>query len=250
MPNIRKNWNDQEKLRMVEFIKENKLHLKENLYLNILEDHMKHRKRSLFFQEMGEVVNRSAPKCKSKFQKIEKYIYEVVLGVPLEHFNYFMFLRNKKRALKRKISSYSEKLKNSSKIRLNIIEEISHSEIDLVNKLIISYPYLAKLFNSNISQKPTETLNQRSLKSVDKKQSELILIKRDLEEFENKDINQILLKESLINLNTLTSNNCKKIKNTFYSVLEKDLQVLKSYNSNISVSCLLEQLSNRFPSQF
>lgn len=253
MPNIRKNWNDQEKLNMIEFIKENKLHLKENLYLNIIEDQMKHRKRSLFFQEMGEVVNRTAPKCKSKFQKIEKYIYEVVLEVPPEHFFYFKFLRNKKRALKRKNSSYSKQLKDASEIRLKIIQEVLHSEIDLINKLVIAYPYLTKYFESTISPNSGEIPNHRSLESTTKEHSESVLVKRGFEEVENKDLNHGSIREPSLNssiLNYLKSNTCEEVKSTFYSVLEKDLQIVKLYNNNMSVSCLLEQLSKRFPFQF
>lgn len=88
-----KKWNQSEMELFNNFIKEHKEMLVTILYKNINKGLHIFRKTNGFFQKMSERINRSAPKCKSKFQKYEKKIYCEVLLVPELHYNFFNFLR-------------------------------------------------------------------------------------------------------------------------------------------------------------
>lgn len=88
-----KKWETTEMEIFNNFIKEHEEMLVSILYKNINKGMHLFRKTNGFFQKMSEKTNRSAAKCKSKFQKHEQKIYCQVLLVPRLHYNLFDYLR-------------------------------------------------------------------------------------------------------------------------------------------------------------
>ena len=90
---------------MKEFVIKKRESLIRNLYANILEGGLKHRRDFNFFKEMNKVLRKSVEKCKSKFQKIEKKIYEEFLDIPEKHYSLYVYLRDKKQRENRNLKN-------------------------------------------------------------------------------------------------------------------------------------------------
>lgn len=86
-------WDDSELEELKNYIIMKKPFLRASMYRNIYAGKIKFRKPNGFFTEMGNILDRSAQSCKSKFQKFEKQIYTEYLGIPREHYNVLVWIR-------------------------------------------------------------------------------------------------------------------------------------------------------------
>ena len=108
-----RKWDEKEMEQFNNFIKEHEHMLVSILYKNINKGMHIFRKTNGFFQKMSEKTNRSAAKCKSKFQKHEKKIYCDLLSVPKNHYQLFNYLR------RHSLTDDSEKDSKTSKSNLD-----------------------------------------------------------------------------------------------------------------------------------
>lgn len=136
----RKTWTRTDLDNLRDFILTKEPELKKNLYLNILENNLRHRKSFHFFNQMSNFIGRTIPECKSKFQKYEKIIYEDYLSIPLSHFKVFLFLRRK-----RKIISKQKKTVKNLSSRDFIIPLNEVMEMNKLRKSIIDGIYSKKI---------------------------------------------------------------------------------------------------------
>ena len=140
MRNQRRIWTKKHLDKLKAFIEKNKENLKNNFYMNILENSLKHRKIFHFFNDMSSSIGRSVPECKSKFQKFERVIYEEYLGIPTIHFELFLFLRKKRRIT---IAQNKSTQKKNSKDNLILLEEIL--KMERIRKEIIEMIFAKKI---------------------------------------------------------------------------------------------------------
>lgn len=120
MQRQRRRWNKKDLTELERFVNSRKRILLNNFYSNILAGDLIYRKNSRFFFDMGKKISKGAEKCKSKFQKYEKVIYCKFLEIPEDHYQVFLYLRQKKKArnLKNRIllPSKNSQMKNQGKL--------------------------------------------------------------------------------------------------------------------------------------
>ena len=75
------------------------------------------RRKNKFFNDMAKATKKTIKQCKSKFQKMEKYIFIKVYNIPNEHFQMYIDLQKQRRYLyKFRILLDSNELKKSKKL--------------------------------------------------------------------------------------------------------------------------------------
>ena len=233
----KKTWTNEEKEMMVNYIKKHKHHLKEVLYVNIIHNQMKYRKRTMFFQEMSKYVKRDAPKCKSKFQKIEQKLYVDVLKIPAHHFKYFVELR------KHKMSKGRAYIRDNG-LRNTIMKELYSSNMTLLKVIINDYPEVVKYLREYLGDENIQKLNDNPNKKTDK---EFLKKRSFMESNENTRNNsnellvQPIFRKRIIN-NNFQDHECRKF--SLLSLFMRDLNFVKKENVNLSCDILLKQLSH------
>lgn len=85
----RKRWNFVELELLKKYIQSKSDELKLAFYQNIIEGQILYKKSPRFYIEMSEPIKRSPPQCKSKFQKMEHFVYTDMLSLDKDH--YFLY---------------------------------------------------------------------------------------------------------------------------------------------------------------
>jgi hypothetical protein len=90
-------WNHHELAKLETFIKQNSKSFYQHFYKNILNPIHQVRKEPRIFIRMEEFVGKTTKQCKSKFQKYDRTIYLDHLNIPIDHYQVFLHIQNKKR---------------------------------------------------------------------------------------------------------------------------------------------------------
>lgn len=134
-----KNWTEKEVANLKKYIKENSQQLKSQLLMNILMVSMHFSKQKGFYKTLSSIVGRTLPKCKSKFQKMEKDLYLKTLKISeldYEVFQWIRFESQKEIEQQRKLKKMIQKKTRSRNLRKtkNTILEKKSLQIKKIKK--------------------------------------------------------------------------------------------------------------------
>ena len=125
-----KKWTENELEKLKTYVQEHSELLVFIFYRNLLQKNKLNRKPKKFFQRLGKILRRTSDKCKSKFQKHEKIIFTHYLGIPEEHYSFYLEITSKE-SFSANFVLFHKRLKetiNENGYNVNVLKEIRLQE--------------------------------------------------------------------------------------------------------------------------
>ena len=132
-----KIWKEDELLKLNEFVLSKKKDIVYLFYKNIFNASNLVRRKNKFFNLMSIATGKEIKQCKSKFQKLEKYLYKDVLKLPENHIHCFFILKSQRKFFyENGIKIKPTKIINLTKFKEWIEGEKFKEILEIRNKII------------------------------------------------------------------------------------------------------------------